>query len=218
MVRDLTSEVAGIRQCMLGRPWDPDNAFPRMAAYPDIPCEHVFKRTLDLARVHADAVRAGHAPRISACCQVLQNLARREAARALEVYRGGRFIAGKPEVDMPWARSQAKWLRWLVNDAIRDGRKLKGRETDLAIDVLGLIHELIQYMPWEKLPRNSLRHRAALVGWFGEEIKRITAPPSWRPSGSPNEPTQTTSAPSDPAGPSRGTGDSGCSRRATENV
>ena len=121
-MNDLTSEVAGIRRCMLGRPWDPDNAFPRMAAYPDIPCENVFKRTLDLARVHADAVRAGRAPRISACYETLQILAHLESARALEVYRSGQFIAGKPDVDMPWARDQAKWLRWLVNDAITGTR------------------------------------------------------------------------------------------------
>ncbi len=215
---DLTTEVAEIRKCLIGCSWDPYNAFPRMAGYPDIPCERVFKRTLDLVRIHADTVRAGSASRISACCRALWMLARSEAARGLEAYRSGWFIAGKPQVDMHWARDQAKWLGWLIGDAVRAGRKLKGRETDLAVDVLGLIRELVQDMPWERLTKRSLQHRVGLVRWFGEEVERITAPPGWRPSRPPNRPARSNSVPRDSAGPSRDTGDSICIRSVIRNA
>lgn len=217
-MRDLTTEVAEIRKCLIGCSWDPYNAFPRMAGYPDIPCERVFRRTLDLVRIYTDQIRAGSAPRISACCRALRTLARGEAVRGLEAYRSGWFIAGKPKVDMHWVRDQAKWLGWLIGDAVRAGRKLKGRETDLAVDVLGLIRELIQDMPWTKLPKDSLRHRVGLVRWFGDEVQRIAGLPSSRPDSSSNRPAQTSTARITPAGPSRDTSDAGGTRSATEHV
>ena len=215
---DLPTEVAEIRKCVIACAWDPYNAFPRMAGYPDIPCERVFKRTLALVRIHTGQIRAGNAPRISALCRALRILARDEAVRELEYYRRGWFIVGKPQVDMRGARDQAKWLGWLIGDAIRAGRKAKGQETDLAIDVLGLISELIQDMPWDKLPKQSLQHRIGLVRWFGEEIERITAPPWCWPSHLSNEPAQTNAIPSIQAGASRTTGKSKCARRVVEYV
>lgn len=173
-MRDLTTEAAEFRERLDAIQWDAANAFPRMAGYVDIPCERVLKRTLDLVRVHADQISAGHAPCVSSLCQALQLIACVSARRGWQVYRNRQYVDGKPPADMGGARQQARWLGWLIRDALQAGRKSRGHETNVAVDVLGLIRELVQDMPWERLTKQSLQHRVGLVRWFGEEVERIT--------------------------------------------
>jgi hypothetical protein len=217
-VPDLTTEVTEFRERLDAIQWDAANAFPRMAGYVDIPCERILKRTLDLVRVHADQISTGDSRRLLALCRVLRLITSDSAWRGLQVYRRRQYVDGKPPVDLGNARQQARWLGWLIRDALKAGRDSRGRETDLAVDVLGLIRELVQDMPWERLTKSSLQHRVGLVRWFGEEVERLTAPPGWRPGRPSSGPSHAKSVPSDSAESSRDAVECGCVRSVVGNA
>lgn len=215
---DLTIEVAEFRRCLDAFQLDSHNMFPRMAAYLDGPCERILKRMLDLVRVHADRIRLGSAPRISALCRMLPFIARQSAEQGQQVCRDHHHIDGKFRANRIDAHQHARWLGWLISDALRAGRWYPRQESNLAVDVLGLARELVDDMPWTKLPKDSLRHRVGLVRWFGDEVQRIAGLPCSRPNSSSNRPAQTSTARITPAGPSRDTSDAGGTRSATEHV
>ena len=125
---DLTTDVAEFRKRLDAIQWDAANAFPRMVGYVDIPCERILMRTLKLVHLHADQIRAGHAPRLWALCQVLRLIAGGSAWRGWLVYRRCQYVDGKPSVDLGNARQQARWLGWLIRDALKAGREARGHE------------------------------------------------------------------------------------------
>ncbi len=215
LVPDLTTEVAEIRTCLIGRAWEPEHAFPRMAGYVDVPCEHVLRKASDLIRVHAHEIHAGRARRLAARCVDLQRVSRDAAQHAARLFYRGHYVDGKPDVDMACARDQARWLGWLIADASRAGRKANGCETDLAIDVLGLVGELIEDLPWTRLPRRSLQLRGGLVGWFAGEVKRITALPE-QSDCPPHEAVEPTVVTADQLRPSRRTSGRPIGRRVIQ--
>ena len=174
---EFASDVAEIRACLKHLAQDPAHLFPRLVGHLGVRCEHILTRALRLIRVHVNGIVAGHAPRISAACCDLRSAARASAAHGLSVCRDPRHIPNKGRVDKFNARQQARWLGWLITRATRAGRAFRGQDNDLVVDVLGLIRELVEDMPWEHLTKPSLQQRVGLVRRFGEEVQQITGPP-----------------------------------------
>jgi hypothetical protein len=171
---DLTMRIAEDREKLNALQWEESDYFPRLVGYVNEPCKRTLTRALRLVRVHADRIRAGQAPRLESICRELPHLARESAQRGQDVCeehpdakRRGISFDGK---------MQARWLGWVITDAIGFGHRSRGEENDLGIDILNVIRELVVDMPWHLLTKPKRESRVSLLRWFADEISQVIAP------------------------------------------